>query len=450
MKQSTAVTQIAFFLAATFALVFTSQAGPNDRHTSTAQQRKTFAHKIHLVDQNGVPAVSGVPSGSGHIFDVAVGRDGDVFTPDALTVSVGDTVRWTWAEDGHSVTSGDPCTPDEQFCSPDDTNCDQGILSDEGTVYEHTFDQAGTYNYFCVAHCAIGMTGVINVVSPSDILLYGSTGGDNANGGGRLWLIDVTIQSEFLIGDTGFDRLGGIAFDGSGTLYGVSGGSANQGTLMTIDPTNGTATVIGLLSDADAAVDGLRFNSQGVLFGGSFNNTKGVGELLTIDPSDATVLSSLTLVGSGNSFCPGIAFDSQDTLYGSRGNSSDRLEDLDLIDQVTGVLTSIGPMEAVISDIAFTSDGTLYGSSPTGDLFVIDPVTGTKTLLFNTGIAQLSGLAVAPGSPSPTPTPTPTASVSPTPTVTPTATPTVSPTPTGTPGRPTPTPRPRPTPHPRP
>jgi hypothetical protein len=246
--------------------------------------------------------------------------------------------------------------------------------------------------------------------------------------------------------------LGGIAFDGSGTLYGVSGGSANQGTLMTIDPTNGTATVIGLLSDPDAAVDGLRFNSQGVLFGGSFNNTKGVGELLTIDPSDATVLSSLTLVGSGNSFCPGIAFDSQDTLYGSRGNSSDRLEDLDLIDQVTGVLTPIGPMEAVISDIAFTSDGTLYGSSPTGDLFVIDPVTGTKTLLFNTAIAQLSGLAVAPGTPSPTPTPTPTASVSPTPTVTPTATPTVSPTPTptGTPGRPTPTPRPRPTPHPRP
>ena len=165
MKRSTAVARIGFSLAAMFALVLTSQAGPNDRHITTAQQKKTFAHKIHLVDQNGVPAVSGVPSGSGHIFDVAVGKGGDVFTPDALTISVGDTVRLTWAEDGHSVTSGNPCTPDEQFCSPDDTNCDQGILSDQGTVYEHTFDQAGTYNYFCVAHCAIGMTGVVNVVS---------------------------------------------------------------------------------------------------------------------------------------------------------------------------------------------------------------------------------------------------------------------------------------------
>jgi plastocyanin len=447
MKRLNAAVRVASLLAATFTLVFSSQAGSGDRYISIAHQKQTSAHAIHIVDQNGLPAVSGVPLGGGQIFDVAVGKGGDVFVPDTVTIFVGGTVRWTWAEDGHSVTSGDPCTPDEQFCSPDDTNCDQGILSDLGTVYEHTFDQAGIYNYFCFAHCAIGMTGVINVVSPSDILLYGSTGGDNATGGGRLWLIDVTTQSASLIGDTGFDRLGGIAFDGSGTLYGVSGGSANQGTLMTINPANGTATVIGLLSDPNAAVDGLRFNSQGVLYGGSFNNSKGVGQLLTIDPSNGDVLSSLTLVGSGNSFCPGIAFDSLDILYGSRGNSSGRLEDLDLIEQITGVLTPIGPMEAVISDIAFTQDGTLYGSSPTGDLYAIDPVTGTKTLLFNTGITQLSGLAAPPAAPTPTPTPTPTA----TPTVTPTSTPSATPTATATPiERPTPTPRPRPTPFPRP
>jgi hypothetical protein len=150
-------------------------------------------------------------------------------------------------------------------------------------------------------------------------------------------------------------------------------------------------------------------------------------------------------VGSGNAFCPGIAFDSKDVLYGSRGNSSGRTEDLDLIDQITGVMTPIGPMEAVISDIVFASDGILYGSSPTGDLYTIDPTSGAKTLLFNTSIAQLSGLAAAPASPTPTPTPTATPSVTPSPT--PTATPTATPTPIG---RPTPTPRPRPTPFPRP
>ena len=297
----------------------------------------------------------------------------------------------------------------------------------------------------------IDILAAVNSIPSQSGLLYGSTGGDHATGGGRLWLIDVANQSETLIGDTGFDRLGAIAFDSNGTLYGVSGASATQGTLMTIDPTNGTPTVIGLLSDPNAAVDGLRFNSQGVLYGGSFNNSIGVGQLLTIDPSNGNVLSSLTLTGSGNGFCPGIAFDTLDVLYGSRGNSSGRTEDIDLIDQVTGVLTPIGPMEAVISDIVFAPDGTLYGCSPTGDLYTIDPVTGAKTLVFNTGIAQLSGLAAAPASPTPTPTVTPTSTPTATPTPTATATATTPPaTPTPSATRPPPTPRPRPTPFPRP
>jgi outer membrane protein assembly factor BamB len=223
----------------------------------------------------------------------------------------------------------------------------------------------------------------------ADTILYGSTGGTD----GRLYQIDVTTQMVTFIGSTGFERIGGIAFNANGVLYGVSGGSANQGTLLTINLTNGAATVIGLLSDPNAAVDGLRFNSQGVLYGSSFNNSTSVGELLTIDPSNANVLSSLTLSGSGNSYCAGIAFDALDVLYGSRGNSSGRAEDLDLINRNTGVLTPIGGMEAVISDIVFSGDGTLYGSSPTGNLYSINPMTGAKTLLFNTGISNFSGLA---------------------------------------------------------
>ncbi len=190
-----------------------------------------------------------------------------------------------------------------------------------------------------------------------------------------------------------FDRLGGIAFNASGTLYGVSGGSSAQGTLLTIDPNTGVATVIGPISDPNLGVDGLRFNSQGVLYGSAYDTINGVGVLVTIDPSNANILSSLTLMGSGNSFCAGIAFDPTDVLYGSRGNAADRLEDIDLVDQVSGELTPIGPMEAVISDIVFAADGTLYGDSPTGDLFSINPITGAKTLLFNTGINNLAGLA---------------------------------------------------------
>jgi hypothetical protein len=69
--------------------------------------------------------------------------------------------------------------------------------------------------------------------------------------------------------------------------------------LLTIDPTNGNATVIGPISDPTLGVDGLRFNSQGVLYGAAWDTVNSVGKLLTIDPSNGNVLSSLTLLGNG-------------------------------------------------------------------------------------------------------------------------------------------------------
>ena len=125
------------------------------------------AHPLRIVDQNGRPAVSGVPSGGGQTFDVAVGQGGFTFSPENLNISVGDTVRWTWFGNGHSVTSGAPCTPDGQFCSPNNTNCNAGTLNNTGFVYEFTFAQVGSFSYFCFAHCASGMTGVVNVATAS-------------------------------------------------------------------------------------------------------------------------------------------------------------------------------------------------------------------------------------------------------------------------------------------
>jgi len=163
MKRLNAVVRVAVCLAAIFAMVFLSQAESRDKRLSTTQQKETSAHEIHLVDQNGRPAVSGVPSATSQTVDVAVGQGGDIFVPDTVNISVGDTVRWTWAESGHSVTSGPPCVPDSQYCSPDDMNCFPGTVSNIGFVYQHTFTQPGTYAYHCIVHCPIGMTGVVNV-----------------------------------------------------------------------------------------------------------------------------------------------------------------------------------------------------------------------------------------------------------------------------------------------
>jgi plastocyanin len=165
MKRSNAVVPLTFWLAAMFALPFSSQTASGEKPIMIAELKQTDAHIIHVVDRNGRTVVSGIPSGTGQVFDVAVGQDGFSFTPSTANISVGDTVRWTWFSNGHSVTSGDPCTADGQFCSPNNMNCDQAILSNTGTVYEFTFAQAGTFNYFCVAHCILGMTGVVNVAA---------------------------------------------------------------------------------------------------------------------------------------------------------------------------------------------------------------------------------------------------------------------------------------------
>jgi plastocyanin len=139
-----------------------AESGDQDRISVRGEEH---AAPIKIVDEYGREAQSGERPAGGQIFDVAVGPVDNVirFVPDTLNISVGDTVRWTWDTDSHTVTSGTPCTADGQFCSPDNMNCDAGIPSNTGTVYEYTFTQAGAYSYFCAIHCFAGMTGVVNV-----------------------------------------------------------------------------------------------------------------------------------------------------------------------------------------------------------------------------------------------------------------------------------------------
>jgi plastocyanin len=203
MKQLNAVVRLTFLLAAMFAMVFLSQAESGQKRVAT-QQKKTAAHEIHIVDQNGRPAVSGVPSAISQIFDVQVGP-GFTFAPDTVNISVGDTVRWTWAGNGHSVTSGPPCEADSQYCSPDDTACASGILSNTGTVYTHTFAEPGVYSYHCFAHCALGMTGVVNV-----------SGGCAPSG----WSAGADLPS---VGT----RIVGVYFQANGKFYGMGGRSSD-------------------------------------------------------------------------------------------------------------------------------------------------------------------------------------------------------------------------------
>lgn len=65
------------------------------------------------------------------------------FQPESRTVKVGDVVRWTFAGEPHTVTSGAPGALDGRF--------DSGIKN-PGDSFQVTFNDAGTFPYFCKIH----------------------------------------------------------------------------------------------------------------------------------------------------------------------------------------------------------------------------------------------------------------------------------------------------------
>src|SRR5262249_24172304 len=104
MKISNAA-RLIFWVAVMVATGFLVRAESGEKPASMPNTKT--APPIRVVDQNGRPAVSGVPSATSTTVDVTVGPGGGfTFDPSTVNISVGDTVRWTWASRGHSVTSG--------------------------------------------------------------------------------------------------------------------------------------------------------------------------------------------------------------------------------------------------------------------------------------------------------------------------------------------------------
>ena len=103
--------------------------------------------------------------------DVIAGADGrNAFEPAELTVAVGDTVIWGFASAGHNVC----CRTDdndrvglpadtEGFASYGPDESPDGSFVPRGETYEHTFDVPGQYDYVCIPHDDLGMTGTIHV-----------------------------------------------------------------------------------------------------------------------------------------------------------------------------------------------------------------------------------------------------------------------------------------------
>ena len=88
-------------------------------------------------------------------IQVQVGAGGSKFTPQDVTIQVGDTVHWTWVGNGSQHDLWDAGNPDGLW--------DSGVQN-SGFVFNHTFTTAGTFNYFCSPHgLCCGMIGSVTV-----------------------------------------------------------------------------------------------------------------------------------------------------------------------------------------------------------------------------------------------------------------------------------------------
>lgn len=96
---------------------------------------------------------SAVSEGGGGDLTV-VALSGTSFSPENVTIQVGDRVRWVVNDGVHTVTPDNPGQAGAWTGT--------GLMSG-GEQFEHTFTTAGVYNYHCVPHESLGMTGTITV-----------------------------------------------------------------------------------------------------------------------------------------------------------------------------------------------------------------------------------------------------------------------------------------------
>lgn len=187
--------------------------------------------------------------------------------------------------------------------------------------------------------------------------------------------------------------LSGSALTNGQTLYGTTGGPSNPGNLYIVNPATGFATLVGPLRDSDLApyaVTGLAFDGTGTLYGAtSTNSPTAPSELVTINPMSGlvTVVGAFnTGVVSGVNNSPetmaDLTFSSvNNTLYGG-GSLSTNLYSINLgsgqaaspgASGTSGVPAGVG--------IAANNAGTVFGSpnGAAGDLVTYNTTTGAAT-----------------------------------------------------------------------
>jgi len=231
---------------------------------------------------------------------------------------------------------------------------------------------------------AVGMLLTAGVVANAEVLV--GVAGFGVSGTQSLYTIDTGNGQATLIGDTGVSEIAGIEWDGS-TLWAYTVDS----DVYSLSLTDGSAT---LEADAIDIVPegGLAFDASGTLFG-----VDGSGILGTVDPSTGAFFPLGALGPDGNDVS-GIAFDVTSGLIGYAKNGT--LEDaLVLIDTGSGEATTIGATgidsPGAMGGLDIDELGTMFLHSG-GSLYTVDTGTGLASLVGDSNVGGFSGIVFVP------------------------------------------------------
>jgi hypothetical protein len=228
-------------------------------------------------------------------------------------------------------------------------------------------------------------TAMLSGLAPAQTM-YVATLRDNAANdvGGALYSVDLKEQHSSLVAPI---RIGGaipIGLTGlavhpkTGVFYGITGGVSPNlpKSLVTIDPRNGNATLVGSLGFSGADI---RFDSKGTLYVWLIDrNCLGTIDLGTGAAKPIAPPAYEQTLGGG------IAVNREGVVYISANSSAGSLDAYDPREAklTTGPQIKGAPYVSSVGSMAFSDDGVLYGvNSNLGTpsktrLIVIDPKTG--------------------------------------------------------------------------
>jgi hypothetical protein len=271
----------------------------------------------------------------------------------------------------------------------------QPIGSGEGTVYENFADFDND-----LAHLDLGYGFCDPFVFVFDPALpgfcYGSTGFHGPTNG-ALVTIDPVTGAGTLVGQTGLDRLPGLAINMSREIWGSSGGGASR--LVRVSASDAVTQIIAPVRSAANGreltfADALAFDENDVLYAIDASN-----KLWTVDTSSGFATEVGYTGVAGPPFLVGMAFDpTTGHLFACTGGVGGA-DEIYEIDRGTGVATLVGNTglgDGAIPDITFRDDGLFFGSKSAGggvfNLISIAVGTGAGMVIGPTGF-RVSGLA---------------------------------------------------------